>query len=155
VSPRRPLAIFIFLTFVAGNPAWGAPPSAIDLGSQLLLDALQEISTRHFRQAVADLRDFAARYPEHVYDDYGHYWLAYSHYQLGEYALAEVTSDFLIYRHPYSFKIADAKLLNAMSRMRRGDRTQAPSDLKALLEKNPHSNLAPLAEALLFSNPRH
>ncbi len=155
-STRIGLALLLCLAAPAraAGSASPRPAPTAELGSVLLKHALTEIGAKRFRDAVADLRDFAARFPDHVYDDYAHYWLAFAHYQLGEFALAQVTSDFLLYRHPYSFKAADGAMLNAMCRVRRGDRARAIDELKAALEANPESVLAPQAEALLFSGPR-
>jgi TolA-binding protein len=140
------VALFMAATaFAAKRPP--APPG--ELGVKLLGHAREQIAAKRYREAIGDLRDFVNRFPDHPYSDYAHYWLALAHLRRQEYALAEVTSDFLLFRHPASFKYDDAQLLNAIARWHRGQKTAA-DEIKKLLEQHPKAELAEVAEQTLF-----
>ena len=132
--------------------ATAAPRPAAEISSQQLRHALSEVHSGHFKVAVGELREFVSRYPNHVYGDYAHYWLAYAHYRQREWALAEVTSDFLLFRHATNFTLPETQAINALSRWQRGARERTGEEIKAWLLKYPNNELVPLVEATLFGN---
>jgi tol-pal system protein YbgF len=99
--------------------------------------------------AIAGLREFLRRYPDHDYADNAQYWLGESYYDQKDYRRGLEEFRKVVERYPHGNKVPDAMLKVGYCYLALGQIEQARATLEELISVYPRSPSARLASARL------
>jgi tol-pal system protein YbgF len=112
-------------------------------------DAVAALRAGDHATAVAGLRDFVKRWPEHDYADNAQYWLGEAYYDQKDYKTAAAEFRRTIERYPSGNKVPDALLKLGYSYQALGQLEQARATLEQVVSIYPRSGPAVLASERL------
>jgi tol-pal system protein YbgF len=136
----------------AAEAAPEAPPAAKADPAQETRDyeaALAAIKAGRYKDALAAFQGFIKNHPNSGLLPNAHYWLASSHYQLGDYARAGEGFARVAATWPNDAKAPDALLAQASALTEAGDAKNARKVLETLVARYPAANAAQTAKLRL------
>jgi tol-pal system protein YbgF len=111
--------------------------------------AFNLLKQSYYDQAIRAFQEFLVAHPNDIYSDNAQYWLAESHYVKREFEKALAEYDNVIANFPQSQKVNDALLKRGFALYELGQMEAAKKQLQDIINKNPGSTVARLADKRL------